>query len=512
MARIAVEDLTFAYEGSYDNVFEHASFTVDSRWRLGLVGRNGRGKTTLLRLLQGQLLCRSSIDMPVEGVYFPFQVTDPSRPTLEILEEMAGDALLWKLRREMNLLGVAEDTLYRPFDTLSKGEQTKAQLAALFSREDAYPLIDEPTNHLDLPGREAVGDFLLGKDGFLLVSHDRAFLNRCVDHILHQPEGHHRHQGQLRYLPAGDGPAEPVRAGGERKAEKDIRRLNESARRTAQWSQTIEKSKYAGEYSGNSPDRGYIGARSAAMMKRALNVQRRQEQAAEEKSKLLKNVEKVGELKLSPLVHPKKTLVQVRDGLVRYEDRVVCRGISFALRQGERLALAGPNGAGKSSVLKTLCGLSQALAGEISLAPNLIVSYVPQSTRELGGDFREFILREGLDETLFKAILRNMDFGREQFDKDLAQLSVGQKKMLLAKSLCEPAHLYVWDEPLNFIDLLSRVQVEELLLQYQPTMLLVEHDRAFWTRCAPGWWSCSDFPRRPSPSPCPRWERTCPVK
>lgn len=488
MARIAVEDLTFAYEGSYDNVFEHASFTVDSRWRLGLVGRNGRGKTTLLRLLQGQLLCRSSIDMPVEGVYFPFQVTDPSRPTLEILEEMAGDALLWKLRREMNLLGVAEDTLYRPFDTLSKGEQTKAQLAALFSREDAYPLIDEPTNHLDLPGREAVGDYLLGKDGFLLVSHDRAFLNRCVDHILSinrkditvtkgnydtfQQEMDRQNQYEL---------------GENERLKKDIRRLNESARRTAQWSQTIEKSKYAGEYSGNSPDRGYIGARSAAMMKRALNVQRRQEQAAEEKSKLLKNVEKVGELKLSPLVHPKKTLVQVRDGLVRYEDRVVCRGISFALRQGERLALAGPNGAGKSSVLKTLCGLSQALAGEISLAPNLIVSYVPQSTRELGGDFREFILREGLDETLFKAILRNMDFGREQFDKDLAQLSEGQKKkMLLAKSLCEPAHLYVWDEPLNFIDLLSRVQVEELLLQYQPTMLLVEHDRAFLDKVCTG--------------------------
>lgn len=488
MARIAVNDLTFAYEGSYDNVFEQASFTVDTRWRLGLVGRNGRGKTTLLRLMQGLLPYRGSIDMPVKGVYFPFPVKAPSRLTLEVLEEMAAGAPPWKLRRETNLLGVGEDALYRPYETLSKGEQTKAQLAALFSREDAYPLIDEPTNHLDLPGREAVGDYLLGKDGFLLVSHDRAFLNRCIDHVLSinrkditvtkgnfdtfQQEMDRQNQYEL---------------GENERLKKDIRRLSESARRTAQWSQNIEKSKRGGEYSGNSPDRGYIGARSADMMKRALSTQRRQERAAEEKGKLLKNVEKVGELKLTPLVHPKKVLAEVRHGTVCYGEKVVCRDIAFTLRQGERLALSGRNGAGKSSVLKTLCGLSEALTGEIAIAPNLIVSYVPQSTEGLRGTLREFIGRTNLNETLFKAILRNMDFGREQFDKDLPELSEGQKKkVLLAQSLCEPAHLYVWDEPLNFIDVLSRMQVEELLLEYQPTMLLVEHDRAFLEKVCTG--------------------------
>lgn len=488
MARIAVNGLTFAYEASYENVFEGASFTVDSRWRLGLVGRNGRGKTTLLRLLQGMLPHGGSIDMPVEGVYFPFPLQEPCPLTLKALEEMAPHAPQWKLRRELSLLGVGEEGLYRPFDTLSKGEQTKAQLAALFAREDAYPLIDEPTNHLDLPGREAVAEYLLGKDGFLLVSHDRAFLNRCVTHVLSinkkditvtkgnydtfQQEMDRQNQYEL---------------GENERLKKDIRRLSESARRTAQWSQSVEKSKHAGEYSGNSPDRGYIGARSAAMMKRSLNTQKRQERAAEEKSKLLKNVEKVGELKLYPLPHPKKTLVRVREGTVRYGERVVREGIAFTLSQGERLALAGGNGAGKSSVLKTLCGLGDALTGDISLASNLTLSYVPQSTQGLQGDFRGFLAREGLDETLFKAILRNMDFGREQFDKDLSQLSEGQKKkILLARSLCQPAHLYIWDEPLNFIDVLSRMQVEELLLAYRPTMLLVEHDRAFLDKVCTG--------------------------
>lgn len=86
----------------------------------------------------------------------------------------------------------------------------------------------------------------------------------------------------------------------------------------------------------------------------------------------------------------------------------------------------------------------------------------------------------GLGRPLFKAILRKLDFSREQFDKDLETYSEGQKKkVLLAKSLCQPAHLYVWDEPLNFIDVLSRVQIEDLLLASRPTLLFVEHDRAF---------------------------------
>ncbi len=489
MAQILVNDLTFAYEGSYDNVFEHASFAVDTRWHLGLVGRNGRGKTTLLRLLQGAFPHAGSIDMPLSPIYFPFQVEDASGLTLFVMQQLARDAEEWQLRRELNLLRVAEDVLYRPYETLSKGEQTKVQLAVLFAREDTYPLIDEPTNHLDLLGRDAVADYLQSKDGFLLVSHDRAFLNRCIDHVL----SINRNDITVR-----NGDYDSFERDMERqnqyeedenqRLQRDIKRLTESARRTAQWSQTIEKSKYSVDKgSGAAYDKGYIGARSADMMKRALSTQRRQERAAEEKSQLLKNVEKVGELKLSPLLHPKEVLAEVREAWVRYGGKAVCGPVSFTLRQGQRLAILGKNGAGKSSILKTLCGQSKALEGEVRLASNLVISYVPQSTEGVLGDLRSFLAAHQLDETLFKAILRNMDFGREQFDKDLGQLSEGQKKkILLAKSLCEPAHLYVWDEPLNYIDILSRVQVERLLTAFQPTMLLVEHDRAFLERVCTG--------------------------
>ena len=106
--------------------------------------------------------------------------------------------------------------------------------------------------------------------------------------------------------------------------------------------------------------------------------------------------------------------------------------------------------------------------------------YVPQDTSYLCGTLSEFAEENNLDESLFKAILRKMDFERVQFEKDIKDFSGGQKKkVLIAKSLCEKAHLYVWDEPLNFIDVYSRMQIEQLITEFAPTMLLVEHDSVF---------------------------------
>ena len=480
--QISIRNLSFTYEGSYVPVFENLNIHLDTRWRLGLVGRNGRGKTTLLNLMLGKYVHQGVIDLPVRAVYFPFEVTDPTQLTLFVLQEAAPDTPDWRLMREMKLLRVTEDALYRPFDTLSKGEQTKALLCALFAREDVYPLIDEPTNHLDMHGRELVADYLRSKDGFLLVSHDRAFLNRCIDHVFSLNKSDVQViQGDYDTWEEQFNRQNAYELSRNEDLKRDISRLEESARRTAQWSERGEKGKFHVAASESAVvDRGYVGARAAAMMKRTTSTLKRRERAIEEKQSLLHNVEQVGDLKLTTLQHPKQVLVSVQDGQVAYDGRTVCEKIRFEIRQGDRVALTGPNGAGKSSVLKSLCGLGQALSGGVRIASGLTLSYVPQETDGVMGDMRSFIRERALDETLFKAILRNMDFGREQFDKPLERLSQGQKKkILLAASLCTPAHLYVWDEPLNYIDVLSRVQIETLICQYQPTILLVEHDRMF---------------------------------
>jgi lincosamide and streptogramin A transport system ATP-binding/permease protein len=486
MAMIQLTDITFAYEGNYDDVFSHLSCRLDSTWRLGLIGRNGRGKTTLLRLLCGELIPREgTISLPLQPAIFPYPLSHPEYSTLEALSSCAPDVPQWRLTQELTRLGVTEDVLARPFLTLSRGEQTKTQLAALFAREDVYPLIDEPTNHLDLRGRELVAEYLARQNGFLLVSHDRAFLNRCVDHTLSLNRA-------SVLVQRGDFDAwerewrrknELEQAQSER-LQKDVARLTESERRQADWSRKCEKGKYSVSASEVAAvDRGYVGARAAALMKRAKTTQARIESNLAEKQGLLKDVERVGELKLTPLEHPKRVLAEVRNGYVRYDGRTVCGPIRFTVERGERVALTGKNGAGKSSVLKTLCGLSGALQGEVSVAGGLIVSYVPQSAEGLCGTLRNFIAERNADETLFKAILRNMDFGRQQFDKAIEQYSEGQKKkLMLARSLCEQAHLYVWDEPLNYIDVFSRMQLETLILQAKPTLLMVEHDRAFLTR------------------------------
>ncbi len=489
--QVSVRNLSFTYDGSYTPVFENLSFTFDTSWRLGLIGRNGKGKTTLLRLLQRQYPHQGQIDMPLTPVYFPFPVADASACTRDVMRSAAPEAEEWQLLCELNQLEVDDSVLDRPFSTLSKGEQTKALLAALFTREDAYPLIDEPTNHLDAHGRALVADYLRRKggknngSGFLLVSHDRAFLNRCINHVLSLNRSDvWVMQGTYDTWEARLNQQNEYEQGRNEVLLRDIHRLEESARRTAEWSAKAEKGKFHVAPSVSAVvDRGYVGAKAASMMKKSMNAVRRKEQAIEEKRSLLHNVEKVGELKLTVLRHPKDVLISVVNGCVTYDGRVVCKDVNFTLRRGDRLSLTGPNGCGKSSILKALAGQGGSLSGQIGIAPNLILSYVPQQTDDLAGSMAEFISRAEVDETLFKAILRNMDFTRDLFDRPLERMSQGQKKkLLLARSLCRPAHLYIWDEPLNYIDVLSRVQLENLLLASEPTLLLVEHDAVFLER------------------------------
>ena len=481
MSVIRIEDLTFSYPSGTENVFEHISFQLDSDWKLGFIGRNGRGKTTLLKLLAGEYPYRGKIVSSVSFRYFPYPVRDKGKSTEEVLAEVSPDVEEWRRLRELSLLGVDENCLKRPFETLSNGEQTKVLFASLFCNEDRFLLIDEPTNHLDLRAREQVSSYLNKKKGFIVVSHDRSFLDGCIDHVLSlNRAGIEVCSGNCSsYLRNFAQQQERERRQND-KLQGEIRRLQESKSRTAGWADAVEKSKFGTLDSGLKADRGYVGHKSAKMMKRAKSIEQRQERAIEQKSALLKNTEVESPLKLMPLSYRSERLVTFSDVVPYYGERAVCAPLSFCVGRGERIALEGRNGCGKSSILKLLCGEDIAHTGSVEKGSGLVISYVPQGIAHLKGSLHAFAAEKGIETSLLFAILHKMGFRNEHLEADLSSLSDGQKKkVLLAGSLSERAHLYIWDEPLNFIDLLSRIQIEELIEEFQPTMLFVEHDKAF---------------------------------
>lgn len=481
MSLISVTNLTFAYDGSYDNLFENVSFQIDTDWKLGFTGRNGRGKTTFLNLLLGKYEYSGTISAKVGFEYFPFHVENKEQNTIDVISGIYPDYLHWELMRELSLLKVSEDVLYRPFASLSNGEQTKVLLAALFLKENSFLLIDEPTNHLDMNARKLVSQYLRTKSGFILVSHDRSFLDRCVDHILSINKTDIEIQkGNFSDWWENKQRQDQFELGENEKLKKDIKRLSEASKRTSNWSHEVEKTKNGTRNSGSKVDKGYIGHKAAKMMKRSKAMEHRQQAAIEEKSKLLKNIEGSESLKITQLAIHKNQLAELDRVAIYYGEKKVCTDVSFTIEQGERIALSGANGSGKSSILKLICGESIHYTGTFRKGSQLKISYVSQDTSHLQGNLSDYARSSGIDESLFKSILRKLDFSRVQFEKDMSAFSGGQKKkVLLAKSLCEKVHLHIWDEPLNFIDVISRMQIEELLLEHAPTILFVEHDSEF---------------------------------
>ena len=484
MSMINISNLTFGYDGSSENVFENVSFRIDTDWRLGFTGRNGRGKTTFLRLLLSKLEYSGTISASVDFEYFPYNVSNADNLTIDIIREISTDTEDWKIYREISLLDVSEDVLWRPWNTLSNGEQTKAMLAGMFLRENAFLLIDEPTNHLDMESRQHLGEYLKKKKGFILVSHDRTFLDSCIDHVLAINRTNIEIQsGNFSTWQANKEMRDSFEFAENEKLKREIKSLEAAAKKASEHSDKIERTKIGFDPSKTEKStsrRASVAAKSKKLMNRAKAMETRIASDIDKKSALLRNIEQADSLKISPMKFHSARLLEVKNLAVEYDGRTVCKNVSFEVMQGERIALCGKNGCGKSSVLKLILGEKITHSGEIYGADKLKLSYVQQKTDALSGTLTEYAESKEIDESLFKAILRKLDFSRELFERKIESYSGGQKKkVLIAGSLCEQAHLYIWDEPLNFIDILSRIQIEELITNFQPTMIFVEHDKAF---------------------------------
>lgn len=469
---IEMKHVTFSYDTLDEALFYDVNLTFDTKWKLGLIGRNGRGKTTLLQLLMNKRPFSGEIFSDEEFVYFPQTIHDPTNITYYAIDEVT-PVELWQLERECQLLGLSKELLWQPFEQLSGGEQTKVLLAALFCDDSRFPLLDEPTNHLDMKARTTVANYLKRKKGFIVVSHDRAFVDEVVDHLLVIEKSDLKlYKGDFTTYEQQKKLQDEFEMEHNRSLKSEIDRLQKTAREKADWANQREKP------SGNDPFGNAIAKR---MNKRAKAIEKRTTEKVEEKTKLLKNIETVSDLTINCQFSHRNPVLRVRNFTLSYDGIPLFKPLTFEVLQGEQVAIVGPNGSGKTSLLSYLQGtFTGEVHGEVTMPQGLTQSAIRQQHQDNVGVLKDFADTQSIDYTLFLNNLRILGFGRDVFNIAIEQMSNGQqKKVEFSKSLGLPAELYIWDEPLNYLDVFNRQQIEAMLTRFKPTLLFVEHDYSF---------------------------------
>ena len=339
------------------------------------------------------------------------------------------------------------------------------------------------------------------------MSHDRDLLDACVDHVLViQKTSIDVQSGNFSSWWENKERADAFAKAENEKHQKEIGRLRSTMQQSQNWATKNENTKIGydpiKEHDRTKNARSYIGAKTKKMESRVKVFEQRMEKNIREKEGLLNDVEQIRDLRLSPMTHFKDRLVETRDLSLQYKDaeKPVFTDLTFEIRNGERVFLNGRNGCGKTSLIKAILRSADETPGDgkegaadenllingtLLTAPHLKISYINQDTSHLHGDLRMHAFENGVDYSLFLAVLRQLALEQVQFDKNIEDFSEGQKKkVLIATSLLQPAHLYIWDEPLNYVDVFSRMQLEKLISEYQPSMLIVEHDVRFREKMA----------------------------
>ncbi|HEY0940864.1 MAG TPA: ATP-binding cassette domain-containing protein [Steroidobacter sp.] len=451
-------------------LLDRANFSIDERERVGLIGRNGTGKSSLLKVITGLAPLDDGELARLDGLKIVLVEQEPLLPPAASvrdslvergkLDQIHDERERWRLDARLSeflqRLGVAAE---RAPETTSGGERKRAALALALALEPDLLLLDEPTNHLDIDGITALEELLIKGPASIVVTHDRAFLDRVVTRIVELD------RGLLRSYP-GNFAAYETRKSEQLAAEEVVNRKFDKF-----WAQEevwIRKG---------------VEARRTRNEGRVRRLEALREQRAARR-------EQMGSVKLTLDAGERsgKLVAELTDVSKSFGDRPIVRDLSMRIMRGDRLGLIGPNGAGKSTLIKLILGKLEPDAGSVRLGTNIAVAYFDQLREQLdpdrsvaetispGSDWIEI----GSERKHVMTYLGDFLFPPQRAGSPVKALSGGERnRLLLARLFARPANVLVMDEPTNDLDIDSLELLEDTLQTYPGTLLLVSHDRTF---------------------------------
>lgn len=446
-------------------LFDGVDLALDARTRACLVGRNGAGKSTLLRILSGQIEADAGERTVTPGTTIAYVPQEPEITGETILDHAtSGGAPDYRAEAALQAFGMDPQ---KAAQGLSGGETRRVALAKAFAEDPDVILLDEPTNHLDILAIEVLeSEIAQSRAAALIVSHDRAFLERVTQRCFWLE---HR---RVRRLDAGF-------AGFEEWVEKIEAQQAEEARRQ---DKLLEREQHWME-------RGVTARRARNEGRR-----RRLLQLREDRSARLRENRGSMSIGLDAGGVSGKRVAEAKGLSKAFGERVILKDFSTRILRGDRVAIVGPNGAGKTTMVKLLLGELAPDTGEVKLGTNLAITYIDQSRAALSPEMtlKDVLTPLGGDQVLVRgqpkhvnAYAKDFLFKESQLRQPVRSLSGGERnRLLLARALANAANVMVLDEPTNDLDMDTLDLLEDLLADYEGTLILVSHDRDFIDRLA----------------------------
>lgn len=462
-------------------ILEKVSFKLYKRDKIGIVGKNGCGKTTLLKIIMEEL-DKDSGNISVHGKigYLPQNLYFEN--DIKVKDFICG---AYDYNRQMNLLEKFNliDLMDQNISTLSGGEKTKLYFSKIISNNPDILILDEPTNNLDWESTEFIKDSILKfEGGVLMVSHDRFFLDEVVSKIYELDNKTLKmYSGNYTFY-ANEKKLEKERALLEyEEYRKKKKKLEDAAKKY------MEKANRYNNISTNDFQRhkaAKVAKRSKAIISRLEN--------SDEKEKPF--IPKEINIEIDNADNKTSNILVRANSISKSFDRLIFKDVSFQIEKDNKIALFGKNGSGKSTILKAILNIED-IDGEISVSPSTKIGYFSQELKNLNwhNTIIEEIREINNDETYIRTILGSMLFRMDEVHKKIIDLSFGEKvRVAFAKLILEDNNLLLLDEPTNFLDIPTREAIEEALFDYKGAILFVSHDRYFIKKLAEEIWELED--------------------